>query len=159
MKQYRKVGWDIIVGTGFAAKHWSGAIVFSADAIYVSPNARFEAIANGYDSGIASAGAMFGLLGRAMVRLTRRHSQGNPEWMRHLTDVMNLAEAVTMHADWPLKRKKRAVIIIRRADVATIQKVWGRIVVTAHGNMYRLGLKFFGRTGAVRAIREMGWDI
>ncbi len=159
MKRYLKVGRDIIVGSGFAAKHWSGAIVFSADAIYVSPNLRLESAANGDDSGTASAGFMMRLLFGVDVPISIPPSNPKPEWMSHLTDVMNLSEAVTKHADWPLKRKKRAVIIIQRADVATIKKVRGRIVVTAHGNTYRLGLKLFGRSNAVRAIREMGWDV
>jgi anti-anti-sigma regulatory factor len=71
---------------------------------------------------------------------------------------MTLPESTTSDADWPTRRKKRPVILIHRAEVDRIDRSGSRILVKAHGEIYKLGLKLFGRSRALSAIKELGWE-
>lgn len=158
MPNFYRVGRDIIYGKGFGAKHWAGAIVFSKDAIYICPNASQAAVMSGFDAGAAAAG-LFGAIGGAIAGAAAKKTTASTTWKDHVKDISELPPAVTGDPDWPLGVKKRPAIVIQRDAVEKIEKKGSRILVTAHGEVFKLGLKFFGRSKAVTAIRDLGWSI
>jgi hypothetical protein len=157
MQNFYNVGRDIIYGKGFGAKHWAGAIIFSKDAIYVCPRASHAAVMIGFDSGAAAAG-MFGAIGGAIAG-TAAKKNDSASWQANVHDISELPKSVTGDPDWPLGVKKRPAIVLHRDAVEKIERRGSRVIVSAHGEVFKLGLKLFGRGKAVAAIQNFGWAI
>ncbi|MCW0221130.1 MAG: hypothetical protein OJI67_22565, partial [Prosthecobacter sp.] len=109
-------------------------------------------------AGAATAG-LFGAIGGAIAGVAAKKTNDTTTWKDHVKDISELSAAVTGDPDWPLGVKKRPAIVIHRDAVEKIEKKGSRVLVTAHGELFKLGLKFFGRSKAVTAIRDLGWSI
>jgi hypothetical protein len=158
MPNYIKIGRDIIIGKGFSAKHWSGPVVFGRDAIYLCPNASQTSVMMGLDSAAVAAGA-FGAVAGAIVGLQQKPSDAQPTWKSQVVDLRNLPPEVINDPDWPLRKSKRPVIVLKRAVVEKIERDGGKFLVTSCGDTFKLGLKLFGRSKVADVVRELGWQI
>jgi len=158
MPNYIKIGRDIIVGKGLSAKHWSGAVVFSRDAIYICPNTSQAALTLGLDSGAAAAGIL-GAVGGALVAVARKQGDAQPSWKSQVVDLRDLPPEVISSPDWPVRKGKRPVIVLRRELVEKIERDGGKLLVTSCGETFKLGMKLFGRSEVVGVLRELGWQI
>lgn len=158
MPSYIKIGRDIIVGKGLSAKHWSGPIVFGRDAIYICPNASQTAVMQGLDSG-AVAGVMLGAIGGALAGVARKQSDGQPSWKTQIVDLPDLPPDVTNSPDWPVRKRNRPVIILKRELIEKIERDGGKFLVSSCGDIFKLGMKLFGRRKVVGTVRDLGWQI
>jgi hypothetical protein len=159
MLDYIKIGRDIIVGKGLSAKHWSGPVVFGRDAIYICPNASQVAVIQGLDSGAAAAGMMLGAIGGALAGAARKQGDAKPSWNSHVVDLRELSPDVTGSPDWPVRKAKRPVIVLRRELVENIARNGGKFLVSSCGDTFKLGMKLFGRSKVVATVRYLGWQI
>jgi hypothetical protein len=157
-QNYIKVGRDIIIGRGFSAKHWSGPIVFGRDAIYICPNASEAAVLAGMDSG-AAAGVLFGAIGGAIAAAMGKAGPAQPDWTDCVVDLLSLPSEALASSDWPVRKKKRPVIVLDCAAVQKIERKGGRLLVTFRDETFKLGVKFFGRGKVISAVRDLGWQI
>src|SRR5258708_4273690 len=130
MSAFVKIGRDIIVGKGFAAKHWSGAVIFGREAIYICPNATQTAVMQGLDSGAMAAagilgGALGGLIAGAVAGATKKNLASQANWKRQVIDLCDLPTEVRENPDWPLRERKRPVILLTRESVDKIERRGG----------------------------------
>lgn len=159
MQSYVKVGRDIVVGKGFSAKHWAGPIIFGRDAIYLLPNdVSVKALKAGYDSASAAAGVLGGMIGGAIAGTMQAKAKTKPTWQEHIAELKELSPNVRTSPDWPVKSDKRSVILIKRTDISKIVRSGSRLIVEAYGDIFKLGLKLFGRGKALDAVKNLGWS-
>lgn len=158
MQNYVRIGRDIVVGKGFSAKHWSGPVTFSRDAIYICPNISEAALLMGFDSG-AMAGGLLGAVGGALAGAAQKRKNVQESWKSCVVDLQSLPSEVLSHPEWPVKKKKRPVIVLRRDLVEKIERAGGKFLVSSGGDTFKLGMKFFGRSKVVSAVQELGWQI
>jgi hypothetical protein len=158
MSQYIKIGRDIIVGLGWSAKHWSGPVIFGRDAIYICPNASQAALIQGRDSG-AAAGEMLGAIGGALAGAVRTAGDAQPSWKSQVVDLRDLPPDVVNSPDWPVRRSKRPVIVLRRELIEKLERNGGKFLVSSCGDTFKLGMKLFGRSKVVATVRELGWQV
>lgn len=158
MQNYVKIGRDIVVGKGFSAKHWSGPVTFSRDAIYICPNASEAALLMGFDSG-AVAGGLPGAVGGALAGAAQKRKNSQEAWKSFVIDLQSLPIEVLSHPEWPVKKKKRPVIVLTRDLVEKFERAGGKFLVSSGGDTFKLGIKFFGRSTVVRAVQELGWHV
>jgi hypothetical protein len=159
MPDYVKIGRDIIVGTGFNAKHWSGPVVFGRDGVYICPNASHSAVVAGFDSGGAALGMLFGAVGGLIAGLASKGSQAQTTWKDRIVDLPDLPADILSSPDWPVRKKKRPVIHLQRDQIEKIARVGSRLQILACGETFKLGLNLFGRGKVVATIRELGWPV
>jgi len=67
--------------------------------------------------------------------------------------------AWTNSPDWPVRKSKRPVIVLRRQLVEKIERDGGRFLVSSCGDTFKLGMKLFGRSKVVGTVRDLGWQI
>ncbi len=158
MKHHVKIGRDIIVGKGWGAKHWSGPVVFGRDAIYICPNASQAALIQGWDSGAAAAG-MLGAIGGALAGVVRKQGEAQPTWQSQVVDLLDLPPDVINSPDWPVRKSKRPVIILRRELIEKIERAGGKFLVSSCSDTFKLGMKLFGRGKIVKTVRDLGWQV
>lgn len=158
MTEYKKIGRDIIIGKGFSAKHWSGPVVFSSQAVYLCPNASLAQVQLGVDSA-ALVGGLFGAVGGAIAGTVSRLPKESRRWSQQVIDMRELPVAILTAPDWPVRKRKRPVITIPRTEVQTIQRKGGRLLFEALGGTFVLGMSLFGRTRIVADVRSLGWQI
>jgi hypothetical protein len=156
MQNLIKIGRDIIIGTGLAAKHWAGSVVFGRDAIYVLPSASRISIMAGSDSAAAGAGALLGIVGHVLAAGLPKGSQ---HWKACALDLQDLPREVTGDPGWPATGLWRTVIVLERAHVSGIERKGGKVVVEAFGERFKFGLKLFGRGRIIRGVQDLGWRI
>jgi hypothetical protein len=158
MPNYIKIGRDIIVGKGFKAKHWAGPVVFGSDAIYICPNASRAAVVAGLDSGAVGLG-LFGAVGGAIAGLAKKGSDAPATWKNYIVDLPDLPAETLSDPDWPIRRKKRPVIVLRRDQIEKIERAGSKLLVSTSGETFKLGLKFFGRAKIITSLRGLGWSL
>jgi len=158
MPRYIKIGRDIIVGKGLTAKHWSGPVIFGREAIYICPNASQVSVMQGLDSGPV-AGGVLGAIGGVLAGVARTQGDARPSWKSQLVDLRDLPPDVTNSPDWPVRKSKRPVIVLRRELVEKIERDGGKFLVSSCGDTFKLGMKLFGRSKVVGTVRDLGWQI
>ena len=158
MGNYIKIGRDIIVGKGWSAKHWSGPVVFGRDAIYICPNVSQAALIQGWDSGAAAAGTL-GAIGGALAGAIRKQGNAQPGWTSQVVGLLELPPEVINSPDWPVRKRKRPVIVLRREMVEKIERQGGKFLVSSCGETFKLGMKLFGRSKGAATVRDLGWPI
>jgi hypothetical protein len=158
MSTYIKIGRDIIVGKGWSAKHWAGPVVFGHNAIYLCPNVSQAALMQGWDSGMAAAG-MLGAIGGALAGAVQKKGDAQPTWQSQVVDLGDLPPEVVNSPDWPVRKSKRPVIVLRRELVEKLERQGGKFLVTSCGDAFKLGIKLFGRSRVVATVRDLGWSV
>jgi hypothetical protein len=160
MKSYFKIGRDIVVGKGFSAKHWAGPIIFGKEAIYLLPNdVSVKSLRAGYDSASAAAGMLGGMIGGAIAGAMQSKGRSKPTWQEHIVQINELPQNVLLNPDWPIKKGKRPVILIKKSDIEKFERSGGKLLVEAYGDTFKLGLKLFGRGKAIETMRSLEWSV
>ncbi len=157
MRNFVKIGRDIVIGTGFSARHWTGQVVFGRNAVYACPNTTTISLRGGEDSTAHVAGAAFGIIGLIFAAVLGKKAGGPAKWKDAITNLRDLPREVTSCVDWPVNRTVGPVIQLNRSDITSVKQKGARILITCWDETFSFGLKWFGRADALRLLHELGW--
>lgn len=116
-------------------------------------------VVDGLDSAAAAAGAVGPIIGEALACLARNQGGPQPSWNSQLVDLRDLPSDVVSSPDWPVRKRKRPIIVLRRELVESIEREGGKFLVSSCGDTFKLGMRFFGRSKVVGTVRDLGWQI
>jgi hypothetical protein len=148
MSEYTIVGRSFYLsrlGRGVPSSgDYHGSIVASRDAFFLRIDSRPTSLKHG----VATA-----IVAKALETV----SGGLPDVYE--CDYAQLPSAIVEHPDWPVPRQKGKVIVIPRDSIDRVESdFWGTYDLVCGETIYCLGLNFIGRSKALGALKELGWD-
>ena len=102
---------------------------------------------------------MLGAIGGALAGAVGKQGDAQPSWKGQVVDLRDLPPDAINSPDWPVRKSKRPVIVLKRELIEEIQRHGGKLLVSSCGDTFKLGMKLFGRRKVVATLRDLGWQI
>jgi len=148
MPKYKVIARSFRFGRNVHEGDYYGPVIASRDAFFLVID---QTPAEAY------LGAVGGLVGALIAMAVSGGVNKQHDVLQF--DYRELPRRITEHPDWPIRRKKGPVVVVPRQAVDRIRYAYfGTYDLECGDRVYRIGLKFFGRSAVMKFLNGAGWD-